>query len=300
MQTDLRPLPGDQVVTAAPVPQRHAWELRVILTTIVVLGLALSGVVLLALRSKLPTPTVAPATTIRPKIPYPVGIVDPAEPSGRTVPAPNALAGYHRTYATDFGGQSLPGGWAVFTGVPGGTDGQFAASHVVVANGMLQLHTYQDPAYGNRWTSGGLCQCGRPLLYGAIFVRERLTGPGTNEVNLLWPFNNSWPPEVDFNETGVRWNGTSWTVHPADRSQFFQRNLGGPNLTQWHTFGVIWTPTQLVFTFDGNRWGTYSTVAGIPHQLMTLDLEQRPACRFGTCTAATQSLLVDWVAEYQR
>lgn len=297
MQTDLTTLPEHSVV--APMGGRNAWELRVILTTIVVLGLALSGIVLLALRSKLPTPTVAPATTVRPRIPLPVGIADAAEPSGMAPPAANALAGYHLVYVADFQGRTLPSDWDTFSGVPGGTDGQFAPSHVVVANGMLQLHTYQDPVYGDRWTSGGLCQCGRPFLYGAFFVRERITGPGTNEVNLLWPFNNVWPPEVDFDETGVRFNGTSWTVHPTGHHPFFQRNLGGPNLTQWHTFGVIWTPTSLTFTIDGNRWGTFRDAAEVPHQLMTLDLEQRPACRFNTCTAAAQSLLVDWVAEYR-
>jgi hypothetical protein len=291
-------------VTVAP-SRRGGWETRVIIITILVLGLALSAVVLLALHNALPRNTVT-KTTLPPvhkgPPPYVVGTVDHSEPSGMAPPGPNAMRGYRRTYVTDFPGTALPAGWSKFTGTPGGdTNGQFAATHVQVASGMLQLHSWQDPHYGDRWTTGGLCQCGRPFLYGAVFVRSRITGPGLNEVELLWPVTNSWPPEVDFNETGNVDTSTSWTVHYGAANNTNQQTLPKVNMTQWHTWGVVWTPTSLTFTLDGQKWGALLDPSAIPYVLMTLDLQQRPACAVSPqCVAAKQSMLVDWVAEYQR
>ncbi len=78
--------------------------------------------------------------------------------------------------------------------------------------GELLLSTYRDKHYQNRWVTGGLCQCGLPHVYGAYFVRSRSTGVGPNEVELLWPENNQWPPEIDFNETPSA-HQSSATVH---------------------------------------------------------------------------------------
>jgi beta-glucanase (GH16 family) len=194
-----------------------------------------------------------------------------------------------------------------FTGIPGGDPtSQFASSHVIVQNGMLRLVTYRDPTYANKWTSGGLCQCGYPVTYGAFFVRSRISNAGPNEVELLWPANNQWPPEIDFNESGARWSSTSGTIHHGTHNEFVQENLPGIDLRQWHTWGVIWTPTSVTFTVDGKQWGaTITTPAVIPHLAMTLDLQQRPGCPSGsnfasTCPSQDQAMYVDWVVEYAR
>lgn len=286
-------------------PPRSAWEARVVVITVLVVGLALSGVVLLALKSKLPA--TADITTVNtvPTAQYPAtaGIPDRHEPSGFAPPGPAALPGYHRVYVTDFNSRVLGAVWQVFTGKPGGVPpsiGQFAASHVIVGGGLLRLVTTHDPAFpGIAWTGGGLCQCGKPLLYGAFFVRSRITGPGPNEVELLWPQSNRWPPEVDFNETGDRDNSTSWTQHyGADNNRI--QGIYRVDMTQWHTWGVIWSPTSLTFTVDGHVWGHVGASDGIPSQAMTLDLEQRPACLGPTdCVSAAETMDVDWIAEYQ-
>jgi hypothetical protein len=304
VQTDVTTIA--QSVTVAP-PPRNAWETRIIIITVLVLGLALSAVVLLALHSALPRSTdIGTASTILPSKktapPYLVGTVDHKEPSGMAPPGVTALKGYRRTYVTDFPGSQLPSGWIDFTGVPGGdAQGQFAPSHVQVKQGMLELHAWRDPAYGDKWTTGGLCQCGRPLTYGAIFVRSRITGAGPNEVELLWPVTNEWPPEVDFNETGDVDTSTSWTIHYGSLDNTYQRTLHGENMTAWHTWGVIWTPTSLTFTVDGVVWGKFSGSGAIPNVPMTLDIQQRPGCSLGpVCTVRDESMLVDWVAEYTR
>ena len=216
-------------------------------------------------------------------------------------PSANALSGYSQTYVTDFSGNSLPGGWYTYTGAPGGDPGgQWGDAHVTVAGGLLSLSTYQDPAYNNEWVAGGLCQCGHTQTYGAYFVRSRVTGPGPTGVELLWP-TVGWPPEIDFNETGGGTGSTTATDiwGPASGKSQNQIRLN-VDMTQWHTWGVIWTPTSITYTVDGRVWGTMATgTVSVPNVPMTLDLQQQTWCSSGwACPTSQQSMQVDWVAEY--
>jgi beta-glucanase (GH16 family) len=230
---------------------------------------------------------------------YPTGTVDRSEPSGKAPPGADALARYSLSYVNDFTGTSLPAGWDAYNGTPGSDPGaQFASSHVVVSTGLLALNTRKDPAYGNQWVTGGLCQCGRSQTYGAYFVRSRLSGTGPTGVELLWPVANVWPPEIDFNETGGTTTSTSATVHFGAANHMDQRTLS-IDMTKWHTWGVIWTPTSITYTVDGKVWGTLSVASEVPKQAMTLDLQQQTWCGSGwACPTTPQSMQVDWVAEY--
>ena len=201
----------------------------------------------------------------------------------------------------DFTGTSLPAGWGAYSGQPGGDAGAQwgGVSHAVVSDGMLQLKTFQDPAYGDEWVTGGVCQCGRSQTYGAYFVRSRVTGAGPTNVELLWPVAPVWPPEIDFNETGGATVGTSATVHWGPGNQQDQRSDHTVDMTQWHTWGVIWTPTSITYTVDGVVFGTVTTCLGDPQPghdarppaadlvQLGLRLPHRP-----------QSMDIDWVAEY--
>jgi hypothetical protein len=260
-----------------------------------ILGLTLSG----GFNGPLGPTTTFAVTTTTPRIAFPVGIPNAAEPSGMAPPSATALPGYHLDYVNDFPGRELPSGWNVFYGLPSGDPGgQFGAAHTVVRNGMLQLNTWRDPQYNNKWVTGGICQCGFTHLYGAIFVRSRDTGAGPNEVELLWPANSHWPPEVDFNESGGSNVFTSWTLHYGITNSIDQQRVF-VNMRQWHTWGVIWTPASMTFTVDGSVWGVVTNPSAIPATPMRLDIEQRAECGIHQqCPAAPVSLLVDWVAEY--
>jgi hypothetical protein len=230
-----------------------------------------------------------------------IGTPDPTEASAYAPPAPTALAGYAETYVTNFAGTSLPAGWDVFTGIPGGDPGgHFGASHVVVANGMLSLNTYRDPAWNNAWVTGGLCQCGVSNKYAAYFVRSRVTGPGPTEVELLWPTGNQWPPEIDFNETGGSITSTTSSVHFGATNTIIPRRVY-INMTLWHTWGVIWTPSEVIYTVDGRIWGEFKSAQDISSVPMTLDLEQRQECEENRqCPTSPESMQVNWVAEYTK
>jgi hypothetical protein len=233
---------------------------------------------------------------------YPTGVSNPDEPSGQAPPSARALPGFTLRYATDFPGTALPAGWDAFSGVPGGTpDGQFSPAHVVVAGGLLHLNAWRDPSYANRWVTGGVCLCSSPQTYGAYFVRSRLTGGGPNEIQLLWPASNTWPPEIDFYEGGGTTTGSVATVHYGARNDNIEQHWVTVNLTKWHTFGVVWRPGSLTYTLDGAVWGTVNLPWQVPDQPMALHMQQQASCVRGFsywCPTKPVSMEIDWIAEY--
>lgn len=226
------------------------------------------------------------------------GVRAVSQPSGWGPPSASAIRGYRLAYVTEFNGHTLPQGWMAFAGSPGSDPGsRWAPSHVAVTNGLLRIETFRDSRFGNEWVSGGVCQCGRPRTYGAYFVRSRATGPGPTQVELLWP-TAGWPPEIDFDESYGATTMSMATTH-FGRTNAQIQNTVSVDLTQWHTWGVIWTPTSITYTVDGRVWGHVTTPAAVPDQFMTLNIQQQTWCSSGwACPKAPQSLLVDWVAEY--
>lgn len=230
---------------------------------------------------------------------YPVGTPSPNAVSKFGPPGAKALEGYELTYVDDFSHQGIPKGWELFHGVPGGDPGaHFGLAHVTVSDRQLVLSTYRDKAYGDRWVTGGMCQCGLASVYGAYFVRSRVTAGGPNEVELLWPANNQWPPEIDFNESSST-HGTTATVHWGEADFILQSHVPDVNLTKWHTWGVIWTSKEIVYILDGRAWGIVTDPDAIPHVKMTLDLEQRTECSIHRqCPKEPVQMDVAWIAEY--
>jgi beta-glucanase (GH16 family) len=245
-------------------------------------------------------PTAPSTTTTAPSAPapstaYPIGAVNSSEPSGYAPPTAG-LPGYSEVYSSDFTGTTLPAGWGLYSGQPGGDPGAlFSNSAVTVSNGLLNINTIQQ---GGQWVTGGTCLCSEALTYGAFFVRSRMTGNGPTGVELLWPSNGSWPPEIDFNETYGTTSGTSATVHySASNTEI--HNLLSVDMTQWHTWGVIWTPQSITYTMDGQVWATVTNASAIPNIPMWLSLQSQTWCAANwACPSSPQSLQVDWVAEY--
>lgn len=240
------------------------------------------------------SPSSSPASS--PSTAWPIGTPSSSEPSGYAPPAANALSGYSEEYESDFTGSTLPSAWDPYSGQPGGDSGAlFDPANVTVANGLLNINT---SLVNNEWETGGTCLCNSPnLTYGAYFVRSRMTGPGPTGVELLWP-TGSWPPEIDFNETYGTTDGTSATLHYGSANLQIQRTVS-TDMTQWHTWGVIWTPTSITYTLDGTVWGTVTQASAIPNGPMYLSLQSQTWCSSNwACPTSPQSMQVDWVAEY--
>jgi len=230
--------------------------------------------------------------------PYPLGVADSSEPSGYAPSSADAMSGYTQTYSNDFTGTTLPAGWTAYSGAAAGDAGSlWAPSQVTVSGGMVQLLTSQDPASNNDWVSGGIGQSGESLTYGAFFVRSRMTGVGPTQVELLWP-TTGWPPEIDFDETYGGVSAEEATLHYSSANLQIYNNLT-IDMTQWHTWGIVWSPESIIYTVDGNEWASITTPADIPDQPMGLDIQQQTWCESGfACPTAPASTDVDWVTEY--
>jgi outer membrane protein OmpA-like peptidoglycan-associated protein len=229
---------------------------------------------------------------------YPDGTPDASNPSGESPPSSTALSGYEESYVNDFSSASSLKGWTVFQGpTTGDPGGEFVSSHVVVSGGLLRLNAWQDSNYGGAWATGGVCQCDVNHTYGAYFVRSRLTGPGPTTVEMLMP-QYGWPPEIDFNETRTSDDNTIATLHYSSADIQIYRPLTIDE-TQWHTWGVVWTPTSITYTVDGQAWGSITVPSEVPDQAMHLDLTSQTWCSSGfACPTQPESSEIAWVAEY--
>jgi outer membrane protein OmpA-like peptidoglycan-associated protein len=231
-------------------------------------------------------------------IQYPVGTADSAEPSGQAAPTISQIPGYRLSNVTNFAGSAIPTGWSRFSGPSAGDPGSsWLSNHVLVSGNMLQLNTSRS---GGSWISGGICQCDVHFKYGAVFIRSRLTGPGPTQVEMLWPVSGGWPPELDFVETYGGVSSAQATLHYTSANLQIHKNID-INMTAWHTWGVVWSPTAIDYTVDGKVWASITQPSAIPDQPMSLHIQQQTWCSSNmACPTSSQSTDVNWIAEYSR
>ncbi|HTA10861.1 MAG TPA: family 16 glycosylhydrolase [Streptosporangiaceae bacterium] len=221
-----------------------------------------------------------------------------APPSGAGVPG--NVPGWRLTYSTDFPGISLPSGWGAYSGQPGSDPyGKWDPDNVAVRGGELHF-------YANNGATGGVSFGGNPQTYGMYQVRMKgdyEPGISISDILLLWPDSNVWPPEIDFFEDsgGDRGNYLA-TVHPGPNGVNDNQahvNVNNNNATEWHTYGVQWTPSTITFTVDGQSVGSVSQsdTGSWPNIRMNLDIQSQ---NLGPAQPAngTETMTVAWVAEY--
>jgi beta-glucanase (GH16 family) len=234
-----------------------------------------------------------------------------AIPSGLAMPT-TAPAGYKTAVADDFTGTSLnTAKWAKYNGQPGNDPaGAWLPSHDVVSAGTLTLKGYHEASNG-RFTTGGVRQVfSAAQTYGQYMVRARMgKGKGVAMVNLLWPVKG-WPPEIDFAEDNgdaarTLYDGILHYNTPTKTNA--QKTMTGTvDLTQWHTYGVIWSPGNVSYTLDGQVWASYPNQY-VSSQPMYLAMQtqawpcgvQWENCRDST-TPAEVDMNIDWVVAYTK
>lgn len=218
------------------------------------------------------------------------------------------ISGWRQVFTDDFNGRTLNNSkWRLYWGMPGGDPaGWFDPRHVAVSNGMLVISAYRDARDGGRWATGGLSSSpGLVQTYGKYLVRFRLDrSVGVTFAALLWPADNSWPPEIDFSEgNGSGPFGTFATLHYGEQNSERAAGLPHLNMTQWHTLGVQWTPGKLQYTVDGRIWKTIESKS-VPSVPMVLDLQTQtwPCGSWARCPDASTPpivrMYVDWVVAY--
>jgi len=218
---------------------------------------------------------------------------------------PASAPGWKLSYSTEFPGNSLPPGWGAYQGQPGGDPyGSWDAADVSVSGG--ELHLLATPNGHGSYSTGGVSFSGNPQTYGMYLVRMKgdyEPGLQISDVALLWPASSVWPPEIDFYEdTGDARSSYLATVHPgpnAENSNIVHERVDS-GATQWHVYGVIWTPSSITFTVDGQQAGNviYSrSLPAWPDIAMNLDLQSE---NLGSVQPSQpiETLTVAWVAEY--
>ena len=217
------------------------------------------------------------------------------------------LPGWHQTLADDFSGTTLGKQWFSYEGTPDGDPGgYFDPGHASVGGQQLTIAGYREPARGNLYATGGVAlRGGWAQTYGRYDVRFRMDlGVGLAYVLLLWPKSNRYPPEIDFAEDNGHDRRTMFaSLHPPDGSKISDRSVGG-DFTQWHTAGLQWTPSLLVFTLDGQPWANIAG-SGVPTEPMTLALQSQAwfcgqtweACP-NSSTPTRVNLEIDWAVAY--
>ena len=224
---------------------------------------------ILSSEAPLPVPIpVAPPTPPPPPSPYPSGLIPPPiEP------------GYGLDLFEDFLGTDLDGAlWSRYSGVPGGTEanpGWWEPSHAVVGASeasVLDLQLYQDPSApagttsgtgsgigGENWVGGGIGLNPSAGVYGPgtrirVAMRADSGVEWASAIALLIAYVG-YPPEIDFFET--IWAGTDPVTSFNATAHYGVGNLqlpetwtasGGDSVSNWHTWGVNWTDTQIEYT----------------------------------------------------
>lgn len=238
------------------------------------------------------------------------------DPSGEN--PSTTLSGFTLKYVQDFTGNSIPTGWDTYSGTPGGESSE-------VAQWVPSMCTFSGGEA--HFMAMGIDSCvleyyGSPQVYGAWFARLKGDSQPSNiffsNIFLLWPANDQWPPEIDIYEDGGGRSSTSASMYntvgnicgSSPTAQCLQpyeqsngQSGGAPNDdTQWHTYGVEWTPSGVTWFIDGRVVYTapasqVKAPAEQPALPMSMDLQSQNLQGAGTPTQR-ENMTVDWVEEY--
>lgn len=238
------------------------------------------------------------------------------DPSGQN--PLTTLSGFTLKDVQEFNGNSIPAGWLAFPGVPGGESAS-------VAQWVPGMCTFSGGEA--HFMAQGIDSCGMAFYhtkqeYGAWFARLKGDSEPSDmffsNIFLLWPSNNQWPPEIDiYEDNGKSRSATSSSVintvgdvcssdDSACVKAYTQSNgqAGGvPNDgTQWHTYGVEWTPSGVTWLIDGRVIYTApASQAKSPAQQpaipMNMGLQSQNLKGAGTPTRR-ETMTVDWAEEF--
>jgi hypothetical protein len=195
--------------------------------------------------------------------------------------------------------------WSIYQGVPTCCkDSIWAKSHVIVRNGALRIRTYRDPAYGNKWVSGGVSMA-RILnqTYGRWVVRFRMRrGAGVGMDVALRPKGGGtvvdWIEESS--DHGALRNIETATLHYGGTRIHAHVDA---NFTLWHTMTLSWIPGRITVKINGKIWADYTS--HVPSAPMHLTMQTNTGTNGfsgimpNSSTPALVPLQIDYVSVYR-
>jgi beta-glucanase (GH16 family) len=182
----------------------------------------------------------------------------------------------------------------------------YMASAVSVANGSLVITGTQQAQTGFSYTSGAV-KTGTKFTqaYGKIEFRAQMPAGGQGVWPALWLYPpNQWPPEIDVLEA-INSMSTIYMTYHWGTSSTHQSDGGNTTITNpsdWHTYGIEWTTTDIRWYIDGvlKKTHTGSDVTNIPMQLyINLALGGSWPGSVGASTVFPQVMHVDYVRVYK-
>jgi beta-glucanase (GH16 family) len=159
----------------------------------------------------------------------------------------------------------------------------YLPSQVQVSGGALHLVAQMEATEGT--TESGQpeqydCRSGMVTSYpgfhfeyGYVSIVAQVA-MGTDLWSALWlaAANLQWPPEIDILEAyGPPVNFATTALHPVDASgviNYLSAAQYESLSSGWHTFGLLWTPQELVWYVDNTPVATVT--ANVPQQAMYL------------------------------
>jgi len=195
----------------------------------------------------------------------------------------------------------------------------YTKNNVSVGNGVLKLQARRENAVGwngktYNYTSGMVSSGGRSgqiapgftFKYGYMESRVKIPkGQGLWPAFWTLPADYSWPPEIDAMEIlGNQPNITHMTYHYNDATGA-QKGPGsswtGPDFSaDWHTFGVDWQPSAMVWYVDGvERW-RFTDASAITSKAAYLVLNLAVGGNWPGSANATTPLPADYLVDYVR
>ena len=197
--------------------------------------------------------------------------------------------------------------------VPGqGAMGRYLQPNTFTSNGIMTLRTQY---VAGEWSSAGVSSGDFYSAAGGRWeVRAKFpVSKGIGYVFLLYPTDGSWPPEVDIAEGRVNGPQIMSTYHWGSNNSQVQSNMSNPDMSGWHTYGVILGTNTITYTFDGKPWATVTNSQvttkklWIGFQCGAMDpngsakaYETVDGGVPGPLTPAVSDIQIDWVAHYTK
>ena len=178
----------------------------------------------------------------------------------------NNAGAEHEWYAHGYYGHSVSGSELTLTATYQGAGGVIAIDGTCT-NPMINGET---PLF----TSGMISSFpGFAFTYGYVEGRIKFTAAAPSVWTAFWMQSADAvnpPPEIDMNEYGGQGQGSRATYHLAGGGMYGPvAPPGSPDYTQYHAYGLRWSPSDITFFFDGTQFGTTSSsITGLPMHIM--------------------------------
>jgi serralysin len=181
---------------------------------------------------------------------------------------------------------------------------------IKVHDGILEIDAFPTPhevagyVFKYPYVSGKLTtKASFSQKYGYFEARAKVPkGVGLWPAFWMLPEAGGWPPEIDiFEVLGRTPNALYTSVHARGRNET-KENLVGDLSKDFHTYGVLWDPTQIRFYLDDNEVYATTTPPDLNqpcYLILNLAIGGSWAQIPDDSTKFPAALLVDWVRAYQ-